>query len=330
MSRRFNSEEITFIKENIDKMKYKEIAHYLNCSEQRIASWVSRNNIKKNQRSIFSEEDIQFMKENYSTMTYHEIAEKLGFSEKQVRGKINNIGLTKLRKFNKEYFSSINSTNAYWIGFIYADGWVINDPINRNYELGIELQDQDLYHLQTFRDEIGGNHKIKPKHFEGVIHKNKCVSITDSNVLRIYSKSIVLDLIKWNVVPNKSDVSDYPILPNEFFIDFLRGYIDGDGCFYYDSKRQLMFIHITSAHKEVLDYIKMTLTSLYDISTSVYQESDKKYRLYCYIQSDCLKLCQLLYYSNDIPYLKRKYEKYLKWLPYTEMYKKKGEISVKA
>ena len=90
MSRRFNSEEITFIKENIDKMKYKEIAHYLNCSEQRIASWVSRNNIKKNQRSIFSEEDIQFMKENYSTMTYHEIAEKLGFSEKQVRGKINN------------------------------------------------------------------------------------------------------------------------------------------------------------------------------------------------------------------------------------------------
>ena len=40
------------------------------------------------------------MKNNYSTMSYKEIAEQIGFSERQVRGKINNMGLKKLRKFN--------------------------------------------------------------------------------------------------------------------------------------------------------------------------------------------------------------------------------------
>ena len=330
MSKRFNEEEINYIKDNINKMKYKDIAQELNVPEGRIRSWVNYNHIKKTQRGIFSEEDIQFMKNNYLTLSYREIAEQLGFTEKQVRGKINNMGLSKLRKFNKEYFSSINATKAYWMGFIYADGWIVYNPYKRNYELGIQLQAQDLYHLETFRDEIGGNHKITSKHFEGIIHNNKVSSVTDSNVLRIFSKSIVTDLMKWNILPNKSDLPNYPVIPNEFFIDFLRGYIDGDGCFYFDTKRHLMFIHITSAHREVLDYIRQTLYSSFEISTSVYQENTKKYRLYCYVQSDCLKLCKLLYYSSDIPYLKRKYEKYLKWLPYTEMYKTKSEISVEA
>lgn len=71
----------------------------------------------------FSKSDVEFMKNNYSTMSYKEIAEQIGFSERQVRGKINNMGLKKLRKFNDLYFRKIDSPlKAYFLGFIFADG----------------------------------------------------------------------------------------------------------------------------------------------------------------------------------------------------------------
>ena len=67
-------------------------------------------------KSIFNEQQINFMKENYLTMSYKEIADILGFTERQVRGKLNNLGFTKLRKINDNYFDTIDtSLKAYFL-----------------------------------------------------------------------------------------------------------------------------------------------------------------------------------------------------------------------
>ena len=94
------------------------------------------------------------MKTNYLLMTYGEIAKNIGFTERQVRGWINNNCNRKIRTFNDRYFNEIKTPNqAYWLGFIYADGWVIRNIAGRSYELGIELCDIDKQQLIDFNNE---------------------------------------------------------------------------------------------------------------------------------------------------------------------------------
>mgnify|MGYP004581692311 CR=1 FL=1 len=72
---------------------------------------------------MFSKDDILFMKTYYKDMPYKEIAKTLGFTERQIRGKINNMKLSKTRKFQSTYFDVIDTDlKAYYLGFIYADG----------------------------------------------------------------------------------------------------------------------------------------------------------------------------------------------------------------
>ena len=108
-------------------------------------------------KKIFTDEQEKFMIENYLTMSYKEIGEKLGFTERQIRGRLNNMGYTKVRKINDHYFDVIDTPlKAYLLGFIYADGWICHNEKTRNYEFGIELQASDKYILEKINTELGG------------------------------------------------------------------------------------------------------------------------------------------------------------------------------
>lgn len=262
-------------------------------------------------RTIFNNEQKEYMAANYLTMHYREIADYLGFTERQVRGWINAHCERKLRSFKTDYFSEIiTPSQAYWLGFIYADGWVCNNPDDGNYELGIELCSTDEQQLIDFNNELGGVHRIKHAHYEKIICEYQNVSITDTVCIRIYSKQIVQDLIRHNVLENKTLKSDYPIVSDNLFFDFLRGYIDGDGCIYFcENKLSKSYVHITSAHCEVFEYIQNKVEE-YGIKTYIYQECERKYRLvFTYINA--LKLLDLIYYDENVQKLDRKYQKYL-------------------
>ena len=177
---------------------------------QNVQSWLKRRNLFV-KKDMFSDDDIEYMKTHYQDMSYKEIGNKLGFTERQIRGKINNMGLSKIRKFNDTYFQIINSPNkAYFLGLIYADGWVIFNKKVGTYEFGLQLQSQDKYILEKLNQELGGVHDIihtpsKEKIIKGV----KTIS-KDQNTLRVYSKQLVNDLIALNIVPNKTKSSLYP------------------------------------------------------------------------------------------------------------------------
>ena len=246
-------------------------------------------------RELFNDNQKKFIKDNYINMSYKEIAECLNYTERQIRGWINLNCPNKNRDFNKKYFSEIETPNqAYWLGFIYADGWVICNKKTSNYELGIELARTDEQQLIDFNKELGNSHIITYNHKEKYICGNKNISITETVLIRIYSKQIVLDLIKNNVLENKTLKSNYPIVKDKLFFDFLRGYIDGDGCIYVrEDKISHSQVHITSSHREILDYIKNKLMK-YGIKSEVYQEKEMKYRLYINYKQ-ALKLLDLIY-----------------------------------
>lgn len=263
---------------------------------------------EKNMKSIFTKEQIKYMCDNYDKMSYREIGEVLGFSERQIRSKINSMQLTKRRKFNSDYFNSINSPNqAYWLGFIYADGYLLDNPDTATYELGIELIDTDKYILQKLNQELGNQHEIYHKHshkkFNGYEYE------TDSCVLRVYSKKIVRDLEKLNVYPNKTYRAEFPQCNNDFFFDFLRGFCDGDGCIYID-KQNKIFVNFTNANKDFLEYLSNAVCDRINVQGRIYKEKDKKYRLYYCNKSDVKLLLDNMYSQNTSCRLERKYNKY--------------------
>ena len=255
-------------------------------------------------KSIFTEEQIEYLKDNYDKMTYSEIAAKLGFTERQVRGKINNMGLSKLKKFNKNYFSNIDTSNkAYWLGFIYADGYIIENKTNRNYELGIELNRNDVKLLEEFNNELGGVHSICFKHNKKEFNGYKYE--TDSCIIRIYSKNIVCDLMKLNIFQNKTNRKEFPEC-DKFFFEFLRGFMDGDGCIHV-SKNNHIILKFTNSNINFLEYLKQTVNKKLDIDGHIYKENDKKYQLVYFKKCDVKSILDKIYEDHNCVKLDRKY-----------------------
>ena len=92
-------------------------------------------------------------------------------------------------------------------------------------------------------------------------------------------------------------------------MDFLRGYIDGDGCIYINDKNKVV-VHITCGTSDVLYYISNKLLNEYDVNSKVYKEKDNKYRIN-FNNENSIKLLDLIYYDKNVQKLNRKYEKYL-------------------
>lgn len=311
MKKLFTDEQKQYILDNYEKMKYKDIAKNLGTefTATQITGWIHNQKLKKTNRSMYSFNDKFYIINNYKIKTYKEIADDLRFSERQIRHFVNHYLENKTRKFNKRYFQYIDTPiKAYYLGYIYADGYITFNKEARNYEFGMQLQKRDIDILIDLKNEIGNSHKMSYSHFEGVVHKNKVVSICDEVRLRIYSVDIVKDLINHNIVPNKTYQDIFPELDN-YFLDFLRGYIDGDGCIHITKKGYLV-IHITSYGRKALDYICKRLKDEYNINSYVYEENPQKYRLYIN-GFEGMRLLDLLYYDDNIQKLDRKYQKYL-------------------
>ena len=131
-------------------------------------------------------------------MSYNEIARNLGFSERQIRGKINNMGLTKRIKKDSTLFSIIdNSDIAYWLGFIYADGYISENSEGKSCVLGIEIQQSDKEHLVKFKELTNFDIKITDRTRD--ISFNGYDYTTNISSMRIYSKDIVENLKKLSI-----------------------------------------------------------------------------------------------------------------------------------
>ena len=295
-------------------MSVAEMSKELDVKPYQINYYLRKNNLtnrktaKHETWASFTQEDIDYIKNNYQAKSYKEIGDILGFTERQIRGKVNNMGLGKTRKINADYFKFIDTPiKAYFLGFIFADGWICANTEKRIFEFGMELQSQDRYILEKLNDEIGGLNIIKHFDKSETFIKDHVAHSGESDCLRVYSRPLVENLINAGIETNKTRKDIYPIVDEHLFFDWLRGYIDGDGC-YYTNKNINTYMHITCASLSPLTYIKDKLQQ-YGIKTNIYSESEKKHRLMCTNKEDMCKLINYLYYDENIFCLKRKFEK---------------------
>ena len=131
-------------------------------------------------------------------------------------------GITIINKQNdrgrkSDIFETIDSEEkAYWLGFMYADGYIESEPGHR---IEISLKSSDVEHLKKFSKFIN-NEKGK-------------IYVDDIRCRTSFSdKKMHDDLIAKGCLPNKSLTIKFPtydIVPKELMCHFIRGYIDGDG-----------------------------------------------------------------------------------------------------
>lgn len=178
----------------------------------------------------WTDSEISYLIEKYPTTDRYTCSSNLGISVEQIVYLVRKLGIKKNKSLNYEEFEDIkNSYTAYILGFIWADGYVTNDGRHFNV-CGVE---DDINEIEWLFDKLGNwcKHIDNREKYGWKTSK----TLIGSNI-EIYNFLIENDYDK------KSQVSADKILtkiPDELKHYFIRGLIDGDGCFYYkDNGRQ--------------------------------------------------------------------------------------------
>ena len=192
---------------------------------------------------------------------------------------------------------------AYWLGFLYADGYVRLD----SYDVSITLQERDKEHLEKFKKFVNSPCKIAQKI---VKLEDKQFMVYHFNINR---KQIHEDLIKLGCTNKKSLTMKFPTeqqVPSYLLKHFVRGYIDGDGYIGLHTLKNGKIVIRISITSGSLEFIQELVNKMNWQKNTI--RKDKRSNCYC-IEWGSLKNNQIMYdlYENASVYLDRKYEYFL-------------------
>lgn len=188
---------------------------------------------------------------------------------------------------------------AYAIGLIATDGNLSKDGRH------INLTSKDLEMLMNFKKCLGLENKIGRKARGGSMDKKYFV-------LQFGDRIFYDFLLSLGLTPRKSLTLGELAVPDQFFSNFLRGCIDGDGSIgsfkHPESKHPQLRVRLYSGSKNFLLWIKDRIMSNFNIDTGWIEEKGKT-RIYklVFAKEDSIKLLKFIY-SNSNCSLTRKYD----------------------
>lgn len=260
----------------------------------------------------WSEEEDEVIRQYYPKNGWQKVHQILpNRSKKSIQGRASKLNIQYLY-YNKDYFEDINTASkAYWLGFLYADGYVSTD--NR---WGLELQLADKHHMENFLNDFDCNINIRERTREGHSFCN----------FMIKNEKMYNDLVNHGVVPNKTYCLQFPsdtILNYNYMNHFIRGFFDGDGCIswerylrtknnwktsFYSIKKE---VSIVCKSEDFLDDVIDELNHN-DIRTSkLYNSRSDLPTLKITNCENILKFYQYIYKNSDeTNRLSRKYDKF--------------------
>lgn len=211
-------------------------------------------------------------------------------------------------KRNENYFSQIDTPEkAYWLGFIYADGF-ITKRTNGNPVFGLTLGEKEP--LENLNKCLESNKPIG--------EYKKVNSYSDKSIeykLAFNSSKMVEDLERWGVVENKTFKLQFPTFLSESLIPhFVRGYFDGDGS---------VFLHIQKVNNKeyvmlgvqfagIEQFLRQLATHI-NAENKVYRDNRKQtdcWKIQLQSNIECLKLYHYMYKDANNLFLSRKKNKF--------------------
>lgn len=241
-------------------------------------------------------------------MTGHQIAKKLNVDYTCVHRWLRKLGLNLPNfhnelKFDNTVFDTIDTEEkAYWLGFMYADGYV--QPNGNIVELSLKGDDKE--HLEKFRKFLHNRNEVR-------IGKSKCDGKEFSRCrLTMSDKHFHDALISKGCIPNKSLILTFPdkslFASEELVVPFIRGYVDGDGCIYIFQGYSTINIVGTL---EFLEGIRNYYPSIFNTS----YKKDKRHLTSntFFLQVEGKKAAEFgdILYKHATIYLQRKYDKFI-------------------
>jgi len=234
----------------------------------------------------------------------HKVAKKFNVSLSPIYRILrdNEIELTNRRyNVNESYFDSIDTEErAYWLGFLYADGYIRERKSGNSLEMKLSVK--DVEHLILFRECIGSNHLIKEG--QNKVKYKGGVSTSDMVHLAMYSTKLVNSAKSAGIHSRKTFTIGNPNIDEVLIPHFIRGYFDGDGSFSFNPEKYINKTQIVTASIKFQEFIISVLKNN-DIKINLY--SDIKLQIQNKI--DNKKFYNYIYKNANI-YLKRKKEKY--------------------
>lgn len=260
----------------------------------------------------FTESEINFIKEYYPDYGSKFCADKLDRSIDSIQSKASRLGIARNRsvtldgdEINFKETSlelsisqeSMSKEMAYFLGFFWADGYIKPDMKG----IIIEIVKDDGDDIKHIFDKIC-SWRIYERDREGrkkqmSFYTSSASSVSLLSALGKYSKS------------SESHGKILDFIPNEFKIYFIRGLIDGDGCFYYNNKSTQ--IYISSNYNQDWEALIEYFHSI-GVNMKVSKEdsnSGKSSYIRCTDLQQIYHLFKTLYANEDGIYLTRKFNK---------------------
>jgi DNA-binding CsgD family transcriptional regulator len=164
------------------------------------------------------------------------IGRKLGVSGDTISRYMEEFGLIPNKKIsyncNHNIFSTDTESSFYLAGFIAADGCIKSKKGTTSKSLYIGLSNKDRTHLEKIRDALEAEHPIGDYEVKNS-KRNPKWSDTICSSMSITSAQIYSDLQRFNITERKTHTLTLPDWMRDHPLrhHFIRGYIDGDGCF---------------------------------------------------------------------------------------------------
>ena len=234
-------------------------------------------------------------------------------------------------KANFNYFDKIDSPDkAYWLGFIWADGYIAKRTRTQNshtrieYNLKLAIKEGDASHIQKFLDCIDSNYPVHLYRSTGFNRENWMEA--RAFITNLHMCSLLYE--GYGIIPGRYDISlILRILPKEYEKYFILGVFDVDGSFvayqgHYGDKMNVAFggseslLRFIENHLVVNNVISKadTVSGLRKLHQR-HEGRDGVWRTLNFAgKPQCMKIINYLYQDTPI-YLERKYQKYLN-LPY--------------
>jgi hypothetical protein len=163
--RLWTKEEIEFLKQNINKLSYSQLAEKLNRSWSSIRNKTYELGLIKEPKTmpnIWDDSKIEFLKKNYLSMTYEELSKHLGICVKAIRRKLSKLGLKKV--YIRQSFEPKEETKKIL---------TCNDICKRRKPAGIGLSGNEIYYCPVFHITMGKYARPSEKCSEVKENENK-------------------------------------------------------------------------------------------------------------------------------------------------------------
>lgn len=268
--------------------------------------------MKQYKNTNWTDDELDYLQKNYKNYTYPELSKTLNRSRSAIQHKISRLGLSKSpysnkkKSLNDSYFHVIDSEEkAYWLGFIAADGTIFNYH-SGSYGFKLALQESDSSFLQLFLDAISAEFDMR--HTKTIKNGKEYYGCEVS----FRSKEFVQDLLRY-ITYNKTNHLNVPNIDSQYIRDFIRGYIDGDGCFYINHKNnKKKSFEMVAYDNSILCDIQNEFVKN-DIVSKIYTKKNGNKKIGVYENKSLIRLYHYLYDGATI-FMKRKHDKSLKIL----------------